>query len=110
VDYDNRVWKIDATEVPTAFSGQGIATDLAFSTFELLRQSKREAILYPFMMHSTRSTRNTLTSTSACRGGNDAYALVHDDDKAFDASASQQRRAPMPALALWALNVDWPVN
>jgi len=40
------------TEVPTAFSGQGIATDLARGTFELLRQSKRKAILKcPFMMH-----------------------------------------------------------
>jgi glutathione S-transferase len=39
------------TEVPTAFSGQGIATDLARGTFELLRQSKRKAILKcPFMM------------------------------------------------------------
>ena len=40
------------TEVPTAFSGQGIASDLARGTFELLRQSKRKAILKcPFMMH-----------------------------------------------------------
>jgi glutathione S-transferase len=40
------------TEVPTAFSGQGIATDLARGTFELLRQSKRKAILKcPFMVH-----------------------------------------------------------
>jgi glutathione S-transferase len=40
------------TEVPTAFSGQGIATDLARGTFELLRQSKRKAILRcPFMAH-----------------------------------------------------------
>jgi glutathione S-transferase len=40
------------TEVPTAFSGQGIATDLALGTFELLRQSKRKAILKcPFMAH-----------------------------------------------------------
>jgi len=40
------------TEVPTAFSGQGIATDLARGTFELLRQSKRKAILKcPFMGH-----------------------------------------------------------
>jgi glutathione S-transferase len=38
------------TEVPTAFSGQGIATDLALGTFELLRQSNRKAILKcPFM-------------------------------------------------------------
>jgi predicted GNAT family acetyltransferase len=33
------------TEVPAAFSGQGIATDLARGTFELLRQSKRNAIM-----------------------------------------------------------------
>jgi glutathione S-transferase len=40
------------TEVPTAFSGQGIATDLVRGTFELLRQSKRKAILKcPFMAH-----------------------------------------------------------
>jgi glutathione S-transferase len=40
------------TEVPPAFSGQGIATDLARGTFELLRQSKRKAILKcPFLMH-----------------------------------------------------------
>jgi len=40
------------TEVPTAFSGQGIATDLARGTFDLLRQSKRKAILKcPFMVH-----------------------------------------------------------
>jgi glutathione S-transferase len=40
------------TEVPTPFSGQGIATDLARGTFELLRQSKRQAILKcPFMVH-----------------------------------------------------------
>jgi predicted GNAT family acetyltransferase len=40
------------TEVPTAFSGQGIATDLARGTFKLLRQSKRKAILEcPFMVH-----------------------------------------------------------
>ena len=39
------------TEVPTAFSGQGIATDLVRGTFELLRQSKRQAILKcPFMV------------------------------------------------------------
>jgi predicted GNAT family acetyltransferase len=39
------------TEVPTAFSGQGIATDLARGTFELLRQSKRKAVLKcPFMV------------------------------------------------------------
>lgn len=40
------------TEVPTAFSGQGIATDLVRGTFELLRRSKRKAILKcPFMVH-----------------------------------------------------------
>src|SRR5262245_20976035 len=40
------------TEVPTAFSGQGIASDLARGTFELLRQSKRKAILKcPFMAY-----------------------------------------------------------
>jgi len=39
------------TEVPAAFSGQGIATDLVRGTFELLRQSKRKAILKcPFMV------------------------------------------------------------
>lgn len=40
------------TEVPTEFSGQGIATDLARGTFELLRQSGRKAVLRcPFMVH-----------------------------------------------------------
>lgn len=40
------------TEVPAAFSGQGIATDLARGTFELLRRSKRKAILKcPFLAH-----------------------------------------------------------
>ena len=38
------------TEVPTEFSGQGIATRLAHGTFELLRSSGRKAILKcPFM-------------------------------------------------------------
>jgi glutathione S-transferase len=40
------------TEVPTEFSGQGIATELARGTFELLRQSRRKAVLKcPFMVH-----------------------------------------------------------
>jgi uncharacterized protein len=40
------------TEVPTEFSGAGIATDLARGTFELLRRSKRKATLIcPFMVH-----------------------------------------------------------
>lgn len=40
------------TEVPPAFSGQGIATDLARGTFDLLRQSGRKAVLIcPFMVH-----------------------------------------------------------
>jgi len=40
------------TEVPSEFAGQGIATDLARGTFELLRQSNRKAILKcPFMQH-----------------------------------------------------------
>jgi predicted GNAT family acetyltransferase len=40
------------TEVPTEFSGLGIATDLARGTFELLRRSGRKAILIcPFMAH-----------------------------------------------------------
>ena len=40
------------TEVPTEFSGQGIATELARGTFELLRKSGRKAILKcPFMVH-----------------------------------------------------------
>lgn len=39
------------TEVPSEFNGQGIATDLARGTFELLRQSGRKAILIcPFMV------------------------------------------------------------
>jgi glutathione S-transferase len=39
------------TEVPSEFSGQGIATELARGTFELLRQSGRKAILTcPFMV------------------------------------------------------------
>jgi glutathione S-transferase len=40
------------TEVPTEFSGLGIATDLARGTFELLRRTGRKAILIcPFMVH-----------------------------------------------------------
>jgi glutathione S-transferase len=39
------------TEVPSEFAGQGIATELARGTFELLRQSGRKAILTcPFMV------------------------------------------------------------
>jgi len=40
------------TEVPTEFSGLGIATELARGTFELLRDSGRKAVLRcPFMVH-----------------------------------------------------------
>jgi predicted GNAT family acetyltransferase len=40
------------TEVPSEFSGLGIATELARGTFDLLRQTKRKAILLcPFMVH-----------------------------------------------------------
>jgi hypothetical protein len=40
------------TEVPSEFSGQGIATRLARGTFDLLRQSGRKAVLKcPFMGH-----------------------------------------------------------
>lgn len=40
------------TEVPSEFSGQGIATELARGTFDILRQSGRRAILVcPFMTH-----------------------------------------------------------
>jgi len=40
------------TEVPTEFSGQGIATRLARGTFDLLRRSGRKAVLKcPFMGH-----------------------------------------------------------
>jgi uncharacterized protein len=40
------------TEVPSEFSGQGIATELARGTFELLRESGRKATLVcPFMVH-----------------------------------------------------------
>jgi glutathione S-transferase len=40
------------TEVPQEFSGQGIATDLARGTFDLLRESGRKAVLKcPFMVH-----------------------------------------------------------
>ncbi|TIU90819.1 MAG: N-acetyltransferase [Mesorhizobium sp.] len=38
------------TEVPSKFSGQGIASRLAHGTFELLRKTGRKAILQcPFM-------------------------------------------------------------
>ena len=38
------------TEVPSQFSGQGTATQLAHGTFELLRKTGRKAILTcPFM-------------------------------------------------------------
>jgi predicted GNAT family acetyltransferase len=40
------------TEVPSEFSGQGIATELARGTFDLLRRSGRKAVLVcPFMVH-----------------------------------------------------------
>lgn len=40
------------TEVPSEFTGQGIATELARGSFELLRQSGRKAVLKcPFMVH-----------------------------------------------------------
>jgi glutathione S-transferase len=40
------------TEVPHEFSGQGIATELARGTFDLLRGSGRKAVLVcPFMVH-----------------------------------------------------------
>ncbi|HVZ99480.1 MAG TPA: N-acetyltransferase [Caulobacterales bacterium] len=40
------------TEVPSEFSGQGIATELARGTFEILRESGRKATLVcPFMLH-----------------------------------------------------------
>jgi predicted GNAT family acetyltransferase len=40
------------TEVPSEFSGQGIATELARGTFDLLRDSGRKATLVcPFMVH-----------------------------------------------------------
>lgn len=39
------------TEVPSEFSGAGIATELARGAFDLLRQSGRKAILIcPFMV------------------------------------------------------------
>jgi uncharacterized protein len=48
---DDRVVFIH-TEVPTEFSGAGIATDLAHGTFKLLRKTKRKAVLIcPFMVH-----------------------------------------------------------
>jgi glutathione S-transferase len=50
-DADGRLVFIH-TEVPPAFSGQGIATALARGTFELLRQSGRKAqLVCPFMVH-----------------------------------------------------------
>lgn len=40
------------TEVPSEFAGQGIATELARGTFDLLRKSGRRAVLTcPFMVH-----------------------------------------------------------
>jgi predicted GNAT family acetyltransferase len=46
---DGRVVLIH-TEVPSEFSGQGIASRLAHGTFELLRKTGRKAILKcPFM-------------------------------------------------------------
>lgn len=40
------------TEVPSEFSGLGIATELAQGTFDLLRESGRKAVLIcPFMTH-----------------------------------------------------------
>jgi glutathione S-transferase len=40
------------TETPAEFSGQGIATELARGTFDLLRASERKAVLQcPFMVH-----------------------------------------------------------
>ena len=40
------------TEVPNEFSGQGIASELARGTFDLLRQSGRKAVLVcPFMVY-----------------------------------------------------------
>lgn len=40
------------TEVPHEFSGLGIGTELARGTFELLRKSRRKAVLKcPFMAH-----------------------------------------------------------
>jgi uncharacterized protein len=40
------------TEVPSEFSGAGIATDLARGAFDLLRRTKRKAVLIcPFMVH-----------------------------------------------------------
>ncbi len=40
------------TEVPTEFSGRGIATKLARGTFDLLRRSGHRAVLKcPFMGH-----------------------------------------------------------
>lgn len=50
-DADGRLEFIH-TEVPPAFSGRGIASDLARGTFDLLRKSGRKAVLKcPFMVH-----------------------------------------------------------
>jgi predicted GNAT family acetyltransferase len=49
---DNGQLVLTHTEVPTEFSGQGIATRLARGAFDLLRQSGRKAVLKcPFMGH-----------------------------------------------------------
>ena len=49
---DNGQLVLTHTEVPSEFSGQGIATRLARGTFDLLRQSGRKAVLKcPFMGH-----------------------------------------------------------
>ena len=51
VDDDGK-FVLTHTEVPSEFSGQGIATRLARGTFDLLRQSGRKAVLKcPFMGH-----------------------------------------------------------
>jgi glutathione S-transferase len=50
-DADGRLAFIH-TEVPSAFSGQGIGTELARGTFDILRRSGRRAVLVcPFMSH-----------------------------------------------------------
>ena len=70
------------TEVPTEFSGQGIATELARGTFELLRQSGRKAILRcPFMVHFFASTRNTQTSSTGDRRTNEPRAVSTGRDR-----------------------------
>jgi predicted GNAT family acetyltransferase len=49
---DNGQLVLTHTEVPAEYSGQGIATQLAQGTFELLRRSGRKAVLKcPFMGH-----------------------------------------------------------